>query len=496
MCACRAARMGLKVLVFERHNLPGGAASSFVRGRFEFDSALHELPDFGEGEHRAELALNFDELGIETDTLPIPDAFRFYAKKDDGEELLDITFPHGREAVYDIIRRECPDDVECVDKFFMAAEDMLNGLNYFGSMRGNVDPEVFRTEHANFMRLLSMSIGEFFDTIGMSQKCKDIFSAYWPYQGADIYTVDASRYLLMVKGYFLDGAFIPRHRAHMLSLAIVERARQLGAEFRFCTEVTKVLTKKGAVCGVEAGGKKYYCTAIASNTFPEIVYSKLLDNRKLVPKYELQKANARHYGFRGFCVYMGLDASAEELGIKDYTMFITNSLDSVELFKGCADKDAAAYQLDALCLNIANPGCSPEGTCIFVLTISFTDDAWADVTEADYWAVKDRVADEMIDTYEKKMGINIRDHIEEIEIATPMTFAHYMNSPQGTIYGYFSDRWDGMSSRTVAAGEEPTIPGLFFVGGHSTRCSGFLPTYMGGNQTAYPILGYVMGGGK
>ena len=341
-----------------------------------------------------------------------------------------------------------------------------------------------------------MSIGEFFHAIGMSQKCIAIMSVYWPYQGADIYTIDASRYLIMVNGFFLEGAFIPRHRAHMLSVAIVERARQLGAEFRFCTEVTKILTKRGAVCGVEAGGEVFHCTAIASNAFPEVVYSKLLDNTSLVPKFELQKANARDYGFRGFCIYLGLDASPKELGIKDYTIFITNSLDSVKLFKGCADKDAANYQLNAVCLNIANPTCSPEGTCIMVLTTSFTGDAWSDVTEEDYYAVKDSIADEMIETYERKVGIHIRDHIEEIEIATPVTFAHYMNSPQGSIYGYFSDTWDGMSSRTIAEAREHTVPGLFFVGGHGTRCSGFVPTYLSGNQMAYPILGYVMGGGQ
>ena len=32
-----------KVLLIEQHNIPGGCATSFVRGRFEFDPSLHEL---------------------------------------------------------------------------------------------------------------------------------------------------------------------------------------------------------------------------------------------------------------------------------------------------------------------------------------------------------------------------------------------------------------------------------------------------------------------
>ena len=41
--ATSLARAGKKVLLLEKHNVPGGYASSFTRGRFEFEIALHEL---------------------------------------------------------------------------------------------------------------------------------------------------------------------------------------------------------------------------------------------------------------------------------------------------------------------------------------------------------------------------------------------------------------------------------------------------------------------
>ena len=101
----------------------------------------------------------------------------------------------------------------------------------------------------------------------------------------------------------------------------------------------------------------------------------------------------------------------------------------------------------------------------------------------------------MITNLENIMGYKVREHIEEIEIASPVTFARYMQSPQGSIYGYSSLKWDGMSSRTVAAGMEQTVPGLFFVGGHGPSLSGYFPTYTSGNRTAMQIMGYVRGGG-
>ena len=45
--AATCAKEGLSTLLLERHNIPGGSASSFVRGRFEFEPSLHELAGVG-----------------------------------------------------------------------------------------------------------------------------------------------------------------------------------------------------------------------------------------------------------------------------------------------------------------------------------------------------------------------------------------------------------------------------------------------------------------
>ena len=38
------------VLVLEQHNLPGGVATSFVRGGVEFEASLHEMVSIGSKE--------------------------------------------------------------------------------------------------------------------------------------------------------------------------------------------------------------------------------------------------------------------------------------------------------------------------------------------------------------------------------------------------------------------------------------------------------------
>ncbi len=51
--ALSLANAGKKVLLLEKHNLPGGCSTSFVRGRFEFDASLHEFCSIGSPEEWA-----------------------------------------------------------------------------------------------------------------------------------------------------------------------------------------------------------------------------------------------------------------------------------------------------------------------------------------------------------------------------------------------------------------------------------------------------------
>ena len=61
--AANTAKAGLKTLLLEKHNIPGGCATSFKRGRFEFEPSLHELCSVGNAEHPDKVYKMFDELG-------------------------------------------------------------------------------------------------------------------------------------------------------------------------------------------------------------------------------------------------------------------------------------------------------------------------------------------------------------------------------------------------------------------------------------------------
>ena len=65
VAAATTAQAGYKTLLLEKHNLPGGCATSFVRGRFEFETALHELCAESTSEKLDSAQKVFESLGAD-----------------------------------------------------------------------------------------------------------------------------------------------------------------------------------------------------------------------------------------------------------------------------------------------------------------------------------------------------------------------------------------------------------------------------------------------
>ena len=65
--AIQLAMAGKKTLLIEQHNLPGGCASSFRRGRFEIEPSLHELCDVGPVSNPGDVRKMMDEYGVKVD---------------------------------------------------------------------------------------------------------------------------------------------------------------------------------------------------------------------------------------------------------------------------------------------------------------------------------------------------------------------------------------------------------------------------------------------
>ena len=485
VAAIRLLQGGAKVLVVEKHNLPGGFATSFRRGRFEFEASLHELNDFGPADNGGDVRALFDALGV-TDKIewtPIPEAYRVIARK----EKLDVTMPFGVKAFIDKMEKEVPGSRLSTERFFQLADDTRAAQKYTNERNGVVESSVMVKEYGNYVRTGSYSVNEVLDSIRMPKKAQDILRAYWCYLGAHCDDLSFSHYASMVIRYISRGAMMPKMRSHEISLALCERIRELGGEIWFNTEAVKIET--GADGGVEGvvleDGRRIATRHVVANCSPLVVYGRMMD---CVPEKIVRATNARKLAGRGFTMFLGLNKSADELGIENHNYFLYDTMDSAaqyEIMKKIDTNEAQA----TVCLNRAYPECSPPGTSMMYFTTLYMSDDWGNVKPEDYAKTKEKVANKMIDRFEQDTGAKIRDSIEEISVATPMTYARYCGHPEGGIYGYESQYWDGLNPRLQMMAHDHMTRGLRFAGGFAMRLSGYSSAYFSGDISGRQTVG-------
>ncbi len=489
-CAAWLAKEGKKVLLVERHNLPGGFATSFRRGRFEFEASLHELCGWGKNPGEGSVREIFEHLGVDKklEMCDIPAAFRVITMND--EENMDVAMPFGVEAFISKMEEYVPGSRPSVEKFFELCRDIVKTTSYMGELDGKFDKDAIKNilgEHMNFVRLAGYTVNDVFNALNMPQKARDIMSAYWSYLGEPLNEMGFIHYASMVLSYIEGGAVIPKSRSHGMSSAILDSFESFGGEVWFNSHVEKLIMYDGAVKGIILDdGTRAYSDHVVCNCSPHSVFSTMIDKNDL-PDAEIKRANARELGGRGFSMFLGLNKSPEELGINDHCWFIYSTSDTAkqyELMKRIETNDVQA----TVCLNMADADCSPEGTTVLYFTALYTENCWSSVSVKDYVKTKRFVADRMISNFEKYTGIKICDSIEEIEIATPMTYARYTNVPQGTIYGYRTAGWDGIVPRIMMEKMDEKIPGLRFTGGFGSMHMGYSATFASGMKTAQKTL--------
>ena len=119
-----------KVLVLEKGSVPGGFATSFIRGRFEFEASLHELCDYGTREKNGNLYKLFKQFGVadKLDFVTVPEAFKVISLET-GEQY---AMPFGREAFISKMESYVPGSRPSMTVFFDLADETSEAMFHAG----------------------------------------------------------------------------------------------------------------------------------------------------------------------------------------------------------------------------------------------------------------------------------------------------------------------------------------------------------------------------
>lgn len=481
---------GKKVAVFEKHNIPGGCGTSFRRGRFEFEVALHQLSSMGTEEKPGPLRELFKEYGIldEIEWIEIDSLYKVNLPSGLG-----VTLQTTRKGSEDVLIAQFPEEKENILKYYDHVYKFSNEMDDFLAVMaksGGGEPSNFKKlitqvafskKYPYLAKYALKTTDEVLNSFFKSKELQLCLSAYWCFMGMP---PERFPFYILAKCttiYIEDKPFYLRGGSQMISQALTEAITKAGGEVKFNCGIDKIVVKDNKAVGVvDENGVEYSCKSIISNISPTHTYANMIE-KDLIPKEAREYLKPYTTGISALTCFIGLDCPPETIGFTDSFNLIYDDLDANETFKDAYNLLPHNDPIIATCYTVDDPKVSPEGTSIITAGTLKYGKAWEELDPQEYYATKYEAANITIERLEKRFP-GIRNHIEEIEVATPLTHMRYLNHPGGAIYGYEQD----VKSSFVFFPRETFIDNLTFASGWVNVC-GFGPNYMFGNQVAKQV---------
>jgi prolycopene isomerase len=393
-------------------------------------------------------------------------------------DQFDVALPANRQATIDALKKRFPEESQAIDRFFdlvykLCMEwvnvDVLN------------DPEASKNKYPNLFTYRFKDTQSVLDEHFKSQELKLALSIYWLYMAQPPSRMPFFDLALLL---FIFLEFKPFHikgGSQALSNAIMETFLQAGGEARFNCGAKQIIVSDEKIKSViTEQGDEITTRYVVSNIGPLATYIDLIGSEN-VPEQELRMLGSRTIGTSAVTVYMGLDCEPQVVGIHHAPNFICSTADMEKQFALTRTMQAPGATLFE-CYDVDNPEFSPAGACQIAYVALQYADPWYAIPPSKYADVKYQYAEGMI-AFAEKVFPGLRDHIEEIEVATPLTHMRYLGQPGGAIYGAEQTAKDS----SLFLRSDSAIQGLHFAGAWA-GAGGFHPTLGSGVTVAKNIL--------
>ena len=473
--ACTLAQNGAKVLLLERHNIPGGCATSFIRGRFEFEVALHQLSGLGSAERPGPLRTVLGELGV-LDQIEFVEMKNLYRLVVPGS--LDVTLTTERNVIVDTLTDRFPREGRAIESFFDLVYEFAMQMVMGIFMK---DPEFSKEKYPTYFKYALKPSQDILDDFFTDPLLKTTISTYWSYMGIPPRHMSFTDLALLLWVYIEFKPYHMKGGSQALSNVLLDRFLQAGGEARFNCGASKIDIQGGQVQSVlTEHGDQISTKYVVSNAGTLTTYLELMDQDR-IPTGQLESYASSTVGTSAFTIYLGLDCDPGDLGINETTNFITTNLNADQVYR--QGKTLGLPEAALLtCYDVDDPDFSPPGASQVALVTMQYAEPWLAVPPTRYTEVKYQYAQGLLALAEKVFP-GLTDRIEEVEAATPLTHMRYLGHPGGAIYGF--DQY-AKDSNLFSSPRSP-IKGLYFAGAWAGS-GGFQPTLESGRSAAKAII--------
>ncbi|XP_054616332.1 all-trans-retinol 13,14-reductase [Dunckerocampus dactyliophorus] len=455
--AALLAKVGKKVLVLEQHDRAGGCCHTFTEKGFEFDVGIHYI---GEMQSHKPFRCVVDQITngqLQWDLLDNP-FDHVVIGPPENRRRYPIYFGSTR---FPAELKKCfPGEEKAIDEYMRLVRTTARGVWHMVLLKLFPAPLAKLLVHSGLLKTLSpfykmapRSLTEVVNELTENKDLRAIFSYSYGTYGSVPKDTSFSTHSLLVSHY-LSGAWYPKGGASEIAYHIIPVIEKAGGAVLVRAPVNRILFNDAKeACGVSVmkGQEEIHIHApmVISNAGIFNTYQNLLPKElQATPAIQRQLSMIKN-GEGGLSIFLGLNGSNEELGLKadNYWIFPENNLD--ELFEKYQDGDREDACRRLPVLFVASPSAkdstweerSPGKSTLSL--VSFAKYKWFEEWKDDkvtnraseYKELKEAFIEAALQVVLQVFPKVTRDKIEYIDAGTPVTNTHYIASPKGELYG-------------------------------------------------------------
>ncbi|MRH99285.1 FAD-dependent oxidoreductase [Kriegella sp. EG-1] len=484
-------KAGQKVLVLEKHDVPGGWCHSFYLDGHRFTPGVHYVGLLEEGETTNNL---YSGLGIASELTFFRMNPNGYEHCRLGDEKFD--YPNNFDLLIERLQEKFPKEKKNIATYLNLIKTVSEEVQMIPHIKGfwNKLFMPYKTrhmgKHAPFTlnRIINRHIKDPLLKRILNIQCGD--HALAPNK------VSFLMHAGLMTHYF-SGGFYPMGGGGALIKSMTNAIKRNNGEVWTSNGVQKILiedasTKKAV--GVELeDGRKIYANRIVSNTDPDITYKKLIGEKHLSKKL-LKKLNKTKYSCTSLMLFMTIDYDLRKAGLDSGNIWMMPNRDEntfyAEMMNDDLTSDAPFEGMFISCTSLKDPS-SFDGRYHTLEAITLVDyspfEKFKNESEQrsqEYLDFKNLLTKKMLKGLETVIP-NISKHIVQLELGTPITNEYYVNTTQGSIYGTEKSLWN---IGPFAFKNKSEIENLYLCGS-SVLSHGVAGASHSGVDTAAQILG-------
>ncbi len=491
---------GYKVLILEKHFMPGGYCTNFKRKDFIFDASTHLINGCEKGGMIYKILEKFNaENSIEF--IKLEELFRWV----DAENNIDFRVSSNYDKYISDLVATFPEFEAEIRKYYKRFS------NVFKFMTGFVSKGLFGKVYLffryfrsflRFIRLFNKTTSEVVDKYITNKQVKDIILALSGFFGLPTEELSAIIFFAATLAYYVEGAYYPRGGSGAFSKALADIFKNNGGKLELSTEVTQIFFDGKLVTGVlvkdKSGNEKHFnARSIISNADATLLATELCPSGTLPPKYT-NKVKSKRPSVSAVVLFLGLNIDLKDYGFSDYEYWTPwggdFSLEHQNYILETADYSKLPAGAISIYSNV-DPDCCPKGKSVVTAIYYAIPKPFEEALDEngnrgeDYKALKGKIADQFLS--QMKVILNIPDlesHIEVIELATPLTFKRYTNNRDGAFIGWEMKN-DQMILKNLS--QKTPIKNLFQCGQWTLPGGGVSAVIMSGDSASKKIDKYL-----